>query len=63
MPKTEFMKVGQHHDVNVCVKLARVYLADVVNRARDYIYKSGYFVNAAGMERMLKPFSLVPTVV
>jgi hypothetical protein len=41
----------------------RSYLGDLVENARECIYKSGYSVTAAGVERMLKPFSLVPTTV
>jgi len=42
---------------------ARSYLGDLVLRARECIYKLGYSVVAAGIERMLKPLSLVPTLV
>jgi len=42
---------------------ARYYASDIVKRAREFIYQKGYFITSAGMERMLKPLSLVPTLV
>ena len=42
---------------------ARSYLPDLVNRARDWVYHMGYLVSGAAVERILRPMSLVPTVV
>lgn len=38
-------------------------MADAVNNARDRIYRLGHGVASKGVEAMLKPFSLSPTVV
>jgi hypothetical protein len=63
IPRKEFDKLGQHYDLKGRTTQARSYLGDLVKRAREAIYKSGHFVTAAGIERMLKPLSLVPTTV
>jgi hypothetical protein len=63
IPRKEFDKLGQHYDLKARVSQARSYLGDLVERARQCIYKSGYCLTAAGIERMLKPLSLVPTTV
>jgi hypothetical protein len=63
IPQKEFHKLGQHHDMKGRITRTRSYLGDLVENARECIYKSGYSVTAAGVEHMLKPFSLVPTMV
>jgi hypothetical protein len=63
IPTAEFNKLGHQQDTKGRITRARSYLSDLVNRARDCIYRMGYLVNAAGVERMLHPMSLVPTVV
>ena len=52
-----------HHSSERVSQARTSYLGDLVEKAREYIYKSGYSVTAAGIERMLKPFSLMPTTV
>jgi hypothetical protein len=59
----EFDKLGQRNDMKKRVTLTRSYFSSLVNWAREYIYKFGYFISAAGIERMLHPLSVVPTVV
>jgi hypothetical protein len=56
-------KLGGVFDMRYRLEKARTYLADVVNNARDRIYRLGHGVSAKGVENLLKPFSLVPTVV
>jgi hypothetical protein len=63
IPRKEFDKLGQHHDLKGRITRARSYLGSLIERARECIYKLGYSVTAAGIERMLKPLSLVPTTV
>jgi hypothetical protein len=63
IPRKEFDRLGQHNDLKGRVNRTRSYLGDLVERACEFIYKSGHFVTAAGIERMLKPLSLVPTMV
>jgi hypothetical protein len=63
IPTAEFDKLGHQRDMRGRVTRARSYLSDLVSRARDCIYRMGYLVSGAAMERMLRPMSIVPTVV
>lgn len=63
IPTADFDKLGHQQDTTGRIARARHYPEYLVNRARDCIYSSGYPVNHAGIERMLKPMSVVPTVV
>jgi hypothetical protein len=56
-------QLGQVFDMCYRLDKARTYLAHLVNNARDRIYNLGHSVSAAGVEALLKPFSLLPTVV
>lgn len=55
--------MGGVFDIRYRVEKARIYLSDAVNNARDRIYQLGHGVSAQGVENLLKPFSLLPTVV
>jgi hypothetical protein len=59
----EFDRTGQRRDAKKRITQARSYPLSWVKRARECIYKLGYFVTAAGIERMLQPLTLVPTLV
>jgi hypothetical protein len=63
IPTAEFDKLGHQQDTKGRTTRARSYCPDLVNRARDCIYNLGYLVTGAAVERMLRPMSLVPTVV
>lgn len=56
-------KMGGVFDLRYRVEKARIYLSDAVKKARDFIYRLGHGVTARGVENLLKPFSLLPTVV
>lgn len=60
---TQFDQLGSKRDSNRRMAGARSYLMDLVSRARHFIYNVGFQPTAAGIERMLKPLSLVPTIV
>jgi hypothetical protein len=58
--------VGTRKDRNDRIKLRRVdndHLQFMVSQARQHIYVHNNPVNSAGVERLLKPLSLVPTMV
>jgi hypothetical protein len=55
--------MGQVRDMNHRIQKARSYLWDIVRRARDFIYRLGLPVAGVAVERLLKPFSIVPTIV
>jgi hypothetical protein len=38
-------------------------LRDTISRARSFVYEKGFMVNSIAVDRLLKPESLVPTVV
>ena len=58
-----FDKLGHQHDTAERATKARHYPQMLVHTARAHVYSSGYPVNSVGIERMLKPMSLVPTTV
>jgi hypothetical protein len=58
--------VGTKRDRINRIKLARVddeRRKNLVSRARELIHQKNFATNSAGIERMLKPQSLVPTSV
>lgn len=63
VPMEDCDKLGGVFDMRYRLEKARTYLANAVNNARDRIYRLGQGVSAKGVEDMLKPFSLLPTVV
>ena len=48
-------------DTRYRITQARIYLGNIITTARDFIYKQGYGVTSAAVERLLKEKSLVPT--
>lgn len=63
IPTEEFDKLGLLRDITGRVTRARSYVSYLVNLARTWIYHQGYLVNSAAVERLLKPWTVVPTVV
>jgi hypothetical protein len=63
VPKVSIDQVGYLRDAQRRISNARTYVGDLVIRAREFIYKLGYGVTSAAVERLLHPRSLVPTLV
>lgn len=69
VPKPELDRLGQKKDDKGRITRARTYCADLINvpylvqSARKSIYEKGFPVASAGIERVLRPLSLVPTTV
>lgn len=63
IPRIEFDKLGLAKDSEQRLNTERSAPTSIVANARHRIYDKGYTVNAAAIERMLKPQSLVPTIV
>jgi hypothetical protein len=66
MPLSRVHLVGTKRDRRDRIKLLRVdddARRFDVSQARNYIYHHNHAVNSAGVERILKPLSLVPTTV
>jgi hypothetical protein len=61
--KSEIDKLGQKLDARYRINQARTYLGNTIASARDFIYKLGYGIRSAAVERLLKEQSLVPTPV
>jgi hypothetical protein len=62
-PRDVLDKLGQVRDSQGRISGARIFDLDWITRARNIIYQLGFPVRSAGIERMLKPASLTPTVV
>ena len=63
MPKDELDKIGQVRDSQGQISRARVFNMDWIARVQNLIYWLGFPVRSVGIEHMLKPASLVPTLV
>lgn len=61
--RDELDKIGQVRDSQLRISRVRIFDMDWITRARNFIYRFGFPVRSAGIERMLKPTSLVPTLV
>jgi hypothetical protein len=61
--KADIDKLGYIRDARNRISNARTYARDLVVTARDIIYRLGYGVKSAAVERVLKEKSLVPTLV
>lgn len=59
--KSEFDKLSQKLDAHYHITQARTYLGDIITSARNFIYKLGYGIGSAAVERLLKEQSWVPT--
>ena len=63
VPLAEFDKLGSVKDSQKRLETERSAPTSIVANARNQIYNKGCNVDSAGIERMLKPQSLVPTIV
>jgi Plavaka transposase len=63
VPRDALDKLGQVRDSQGRTSRARIFDLDWITRARNVIYRLGFPVRSAAIERMLKPTSLAPTVV
>ena len=63
IPKSNFSQVGWWNDIKARVSQARTYMQDKVIAARDVIYQLGAPIKGVTVERLLKDYSLVPTLV
>jgi hypothetical protein len=63
VPKAKVDKIGYLQDSRDRIKKARSYSHDLITRARDFVYKLGFNVKSAAIDRLLKSTSLVPTYV
>jgi hypothetical protein len=63
--KGKIDKIGYVQDAKDRILNARTYgmSRNLMARARDLIYRLGYGVSSAAVDRLLKPASLVPTLV
>jgi hypothetical protein len=61
--KRDIYKMGQIRDLRSRITQARTYPRDNIQLARQFIYKQGYGVSSAAVERVLKANSWVPTLV
>lgn len=62
IPKSNFWRVGLWSDVKARVAQARTYLRSRIVAARDAIYRLGAPIKGTIVERLLKDYSLVPTL-
>ena len=53
--KSDIYKLGQATDFTSRVKKAHMYIGDTISHLHNSIYKGGFGVTSAGMERALKP--------
>jgi hypothetical protein len=56
-------KMGQKNDDRARVNNPRTFMANLVQTARDCIYRLGYSIVSKKIDNALKPFSLMPTMV
>jgi hypothetical protein len=63
MPKSQFNRIGFLQDLSQRMKRLRTYFTEKVTQARNAIYTCGAPIKGDLVESILKPFSLVPTVV
>ena len=61
--KRDIGKIGQALDLRSRVSNARLYVGEKIKDARDFIFKLGYNVGSAAVERLLSEHSWVPTLV
>ncbi len=63
VPKLKLDQTGRKRDSNFRLKYARTYISDLVEVARNAIYKSAAAIAGVVVNRLLKVTSSVPTVV
>ena len=61
--KEDVFKLGQVRDLRNRLSHARSYVGDLIKQGRDFIYRLGYNVAGAAVERLLLEHSWVPTTV
>jgi hypothetical protein len=62
-PKSQFNRIGYLQDLSQRVKQLRRYFTEKVTQARNAMFTCGAPIKGDLVESILKPFSLVPTVV
>ncbi|KAF9464233.1 hypothetical protein BDZ94DRAFT_1216685 [Collybia nuda] len=62
IPMKDCDKIGWISDIKGRLGRGRTYMADLVSNGRDRIYRLGHGISSKGVEGVLKPFSLLPTV-
>ncbi|KAF9240183.1 hypothetical protein BU15DRAFT_74100 [Melanogaster broomeanus] len=62
VPKSKLAEVGFVRDMRLRLRTLRTYALDKVRRARELIYLKGKPVDGAGVQRLLKPETLIPTM-
>jgi hypothetical protein len=63
IPKAELDLLGLVRDSRGRLSRARTFLADKITLVRGMIYRLGVCLTSIKLERILKPLSLVPTMV
>ena len=61
--KSKFLQVGWWNDIKAQVSQARTYMQDKIVATRDAIYWLSTPIKGVTVERLLKDYSLVPTLV
>jgi hypothetical protein len=56
-------KMGQKNDNKTRMNKPRTFFADLVKSARHCLYQLGYSIASKSIDNLLKPFSLMPTMV
>lgn len=56
-------KMGQKPDNKTRIEKPRKFFTDVVESARRCLYNLGYSIASEKIDELLKPFSLMPTMV
>ena len=63
IPKSKFSQVGWWNDIKARLSQAHTYMQDKIVAARHAIYQLGAPIKGVTVERLLKDYSLVPTLV
>ena len=63
IPKTDLDRLGTKRDADSRNRSVREYLRHKIVLARMWIYEMGHGIASAAVEKLLKPLSLVPTMV
>ena len=63
MKKRDISKIGQALNLQSCISNAHLYVGEKIKDACDFIFKLGYNVGSATVERLLSEHSWVPTLV
>ena len=63
IPKEKLDKMGSKQDIKFRLNNPRKFLLTKIQTARRWIYEKALSITSQAVERLLKPFSAVPTVV